>query len=283
VTSPTPASVADYYDRNTSRFLRFGGSRGTAAIHRRIWAPGVKNDKEAFVYLNRLVAGAIRTAFPASESGARVLDVGCGVGGTATWVADHLGVLVTGVANSPVQLEIARQRAQNLGLEERCDFVQADFLRLPSLGNFQAAWAIESFIHALDPSLFFKQISALLDPGGLLVICDDFLARPMEEIQEDRYAAAWIQRFQHRWQAPNLVTSFQAVVLAEMYGLSPTSSQDLTPWLRLHPKPVLRLLAQITRLPLRSTYWQNLAGGSALQVCIQNGWTKYQSLVLKKE
>ena len=156
-------------------------------------------------------------------------------------------------------------------------------MKLPSLGKFQAAWAIESFIHALDPSLFFKQISALLDPGGLLVICDDFLAPPMEEIQQDRSAAAWIRRFQHGWYAPNLITSFQAVVLAEMYGLSPTSSQDLTPWLRLHPKPVLRLLAQITRLPLPSTYWHNLAGGSALQICIQNGWTKYQSLVLKKD
>ncbi|MBL8046714.1 MAG: hypothetical protein JNL09_09245, partial [Anaerolineales bacterium] len=40
--------VAAYYDANTRPFLNFFGSgTGVAAIHRQIWGPGVKTEREA--------------------------------------------------------------------------------------------------------------------------------------------------------------------------------------------------------------------------------------------
>jgi hypothetical protein len=46
---------------------------------------------------------------------------------------------------------------------------------------------------------------------------------------------------------------------------------------------VLRAVTWLTRLPVRSAYWQNLSGGSALQVCVAHGWTRYLALIFEKE
>lgn len=299
------ASVARYYDQNTPRFLRYGGSGETAAIHRPIWAPGVQNTEEAFLYLNKLVAHAIEPAIRdhlrqegrssqerAGSSthppgAALVLDLGCGAGGVTTWLAQHLNpsgkpdLILTGVTNSDVQVELARSRARQLGLEERCRFLLADFMALPQLEEVQAAFAIESFVHAPDAARFFEQIGRQLVPGGRLVICDDFLAN--DSVPSGSQAAYWLARFQKNWHIHNLLTPAAAAGLARQKGFALLETSELTPYIRhFHPLP-LRLIAWVTRLPLRLAYWQNLSGGMALQICIQKGWTGYLAQVYRKE
>jgi SAM-dependent methyltransferase len=250
----------------------------------------VQTAEQASLYLNRLVAQAISPVVNAADSSAaagtgaagQALDLGCGVGGSATWLALELGISVTGVTNSEVQVQIARQRLSALGLVGRCRFIRANFMDLPPLGPFQAAWAIESFTHAPDPGRFFEQVAAQLDPGGRLVICDDFLAEPTEAILTRRNAAMYIRRFQQGWHVPNLLTADQAVDAAENAGFKVLASNDLTRWLRGFHPVILFLVSALTRLPLRWAYWQNLSGGAALQVCIRSGWTKYLSLVFER-
>jgi cyclopropane fatty-acyl-phospholipid synthase-like methyltransferase len=107
--------VAGYYDRNTARFLRFGGSGESAAIHRKVWLPGVKTAEQASLVLNQFVLEAL--SVPGAEH-ARWLDLGCGVGGTVTWLAQKTGLPVIGVTNSLVQAHLATRRAERLGLAE---------------------------------------------------------------------------------------------------------------------------------------------------------------------
>jgi SAM-dependent methyltransferase len=277
-----PDPVAEYYNRNTLRFLRYGPGRQAAAIHRPVWGPGVKTAEEAALFSNRLVAAAIRPALGKDPSTAIAVDLGCGVGGTATWIANELGISVTGITNSPVQAELAIQRAQQLGLDRRCHFILGDFLAPPPLAQAQAAWAIESLAHASDPGLFFAANSALIVQGGRLVVCDDFLAKPIEQYEADPGALEWILRFQRDWHVPGLQQLDALVEIAGQKGFQPVSSTDLTPWLRgFHPL-MLQLILLLTRLPLRNAFWQNLSGGAALQVCLRSGWTKYLALVLEK-
>lgn len=276
-------ATALYYDKNTPAFLRLGGSHNAAAIHRRIWAPGIDNQTDAFLFLNQLVAEAIRPLFSISTSEQAALDLGCGVGGTTTWISDALQIPVTGVSNSQIQVQIAKGRARRLGQESRVRFILADFLELPELGLFRAAWAIESFVHAADPLCFFSQAAACLDHGARLVICDDFLAEFTIQTQSNSSSKLrWLKQFRKGWHISNLLTLDQAIAFAELAGFHHIESRDLTPWLHnLHPL-LLSFLSRITLLPLPFSYWQNLSGGSALQVCQQNGWTKYHALILEK-
>jgi len=278
----TQSDAACYYDRNTAAFLRLGGSRDTAAIHRRIWAPGVTSQKDAFLFLNRLVADAILPSLPSADDQRRVLDLGCGVGGTSTWIAAELGISVAGITNSQNQVRIAVKRSRMLGLSSQCSFFLADFHDLPEMGQFQAAWAVESFVHASDPASFFNQVAACLVPGGRLVICDDFLADSKPTLRSGFSPHNWLERFKKGWRIPNLITIDQSISLADQAGFRVLEKRDLTPWLRPFPQPVLWLVSNLTRIPLPFSYWDNLAGGSALQVCQQNGWTKYHALIFEK-
>ena len=278
MTSPAhPSAIARYYDQNTARFLRLGGSGAAAAIHRAVWAPGVTSAEDAFLYLNRLVAAALAPL--ASQPVARLLDLGCGVGGSATWMAEALPASVVGVTNSPVQAALAAQRAAAIGLSGRCQFVLADFHHLPEMGSFQGAWAIEALAHSHDPALFFQQAATRLAPGGRLVICDDFLSH---ETTPSARAGQWIERFRRGWHLGSLLTLQDATLLAGQAGLRLAQADDLTPHLHSFHPLVLSTVLALTRLPLRSAYWHNLSGGAALQVCLKNGWTQYQALVFEK-
>lgn len=275
-------NVADYYDRNTRRFLRFGGGQAIGAIHRQIWAPGVQNIHQAFEYLNHLTAKAIEPAL-ALHVPARVLDLGCGVGGSAIWLVQRLPLVVVGVTNSAVQQQLAVERSRRLGLEGRCQFILADFTHLPPLELFNAAYAIESFVHAAEARRFFDQASTCLVRGGRLIICDDFLHPQALELTPRSAPWRCLQRFKKDWHILNLSTPEATVELAREAGFRLVESINLTPHLRQFYPAVLQAIYWITQIPFRSLYWQNLSGGSALQLCVQQGLTQYQALIFEKE
>ncbi|OGO36174.1 MAG: hypothetical protein A2W35_10395 [Chloroflexi bacterium RBG_16_57_11] len=168
-----------------------------------------------------------------------------------------------------------------MGLGERCQFLLADFMDLPVVGAFNAAYAIESFIHAPDGRRFFDQVSQQLLPGSRLVICDDFLAASGESL--DSNARRWLERFRRDWQVNTLLTSSAAQELAQRAGFRFVGAIDLSDYLRSFHPLVLRTVSWLTLLPVRSAYWQNLSGGTALQVCVARGWTKYLALIFEKE
>ncbi len=270
--------IAHYYDANTSHFLRLGGSGSTAAIHRAIWAPGVLTKDQAFGYLNALTASAVQPLLGTSPENVHLLDLGCGVGGTSTWLAQTLGIKVTGITLSAAQVKVARERAQRLGLAEQIEFVQSDFSALPRIAPAQAACAIESFVHASDALSFFTMAAEHIQPGGRLVICDDFLNPPLSGSAEK-----WVGRFVRGWHLNNLLPVDEVLRLAETAGFRLLEAHDLSPYVRSFSTPLLWAVTTLTRLPVPWAYWHNLSGGSALQVCLRKGWTKYWALVWERQ
>lgn len=276
------AAIADYYNNNTRLFLGLGGSGDVAAIHRAIWAPGVTNKAEAFNYLNVCVANALQPCLQLTEgSQAQLLDLGCGVGGTSTWLAQALDANVTGITISSEQQKLATERAARLGLDNQVRFFQGDFAAMPDLESSDAAYAIESFVHASDAGDFFSMAARLVKPGGRLVICDDFLS-PQINAREKADADAWIRRFQRGWHLNNLVTADQAVAAASEQGFDVLESHDLSAHTRSFHPLLLLLVSQVTRLPLPWSYWNNLGGGTALQICLRQSWTQYRVLVWQR-
>lgn len=99
-----------------------------------------------------------------------VLDIGCGWGGMALYIAQETGARVTGVTLSEEQHKIATERAALAGLSDRVQFrlqdyreVDETFDRIVSVGMYEHVG-----VHHYDE--FAAKVHALLNPRGVALI-----------------------------------------------------------------------------------------------------------------
>jgi len=278
--------VADYYDSNTRRFLRFGENSGGGEIHRGVWMPDTANAVEAADVVNRLVVERLRGHVPTGEG--RVLDLGCGVGATMLRLAGELDVRVSGVTISGVQAEIAAKRFAAEGLAERCDVVRADYAELPAQPHYDAMVGIESVVHSPSLAELIPSLAARLRPGGRLVLCDDWMT------DKDRGLAArerCLAQFRAGWRVGGLHTVAEFTAMCEGAGLRLVEDVDLTSQLRLgRPRDRVidlavggaGLLPWVRDRLVEKPFWANMIGGSALQTGLSKRWLEYHLLVLDR-
>eukprot|EP00762_Andalucia_godoyi_P001477 ANDGO_00257.mRNA.1 Cycloartenol-C-24-methyltransferase len=99
--------------------------------------------------------------------GSKVLDMGCGVGGPMRNIARFTGASVTGITINEYQVSRARLHNKNNALEQLCQVVQGNFLKLPFADNsFDAAYAIEATCHAPRKEDVYKEAFRAIKPGG---------------------------------------------------------------------------------------------------------------------
>ncbi|MFB3916248.1 MAG: methyltransferase domain-containing protein [Terriglobales bacterium] len=100
-----------------------------------------------------------------------VLDVGCGYGGTALFLAREFGCPVHGISLSPRQVEYANARARRKGLDRLATFGVADAERYEfAPGAYDLIWVMESSEHFLDRPHFFARSAESLCTGGMLLL-----------------------------------------------------------------------------------------------------------------
>jgi len=101
----------------------------------------------------------------------RLLDIGCGWGALVLWAAQHYGVHATGITLSRNQLEFARNRIREAGLEAKCEVRLMDYRDLPEDVPFDKISSVGMFEHVgrNNLPLYFGKIFRLLRPGGLVL------------------------------------------------------------------------------------------------------------------
>jgi cyclopropane-fatty-acyl-phospholipid synthase len=99
-----------------------------------------------------------------------VIDIGCGFGGTALYLAQIAGARATGVTLSEEQFDVASRRAAEAGLAERAAFrlqdyrdVEEQFDRIVSVGMFEHVG-----VAGFDE--YFRKASRLLKDDGVMVL-----------------------------------------------------------------------------------------------------------------
>jgi tocopherol O-methyltransferase len=104
--------------------------------------------------------------------GAQVLDIGCGLGGSAFWLANQYDCRVTGLTISPVQARMATKKAKKKRLADRIQFQVTDANEWqPEPESVDVVWIMESSEHFRDKKRFFERCASALKPGGVLAVC----------------------------------------------------------------------------------------------------------------
>ena len=169
--------VAPYFDDLLTR-LEAGDRAAQAAFGRHVhwgyWpepelADGTAEDYgRAAERLCRLVCDAAGIC-----DGLRVLDVGCGIGGTIASLNERYSNLdLVGVNIDARQLRRAEETIRPAN-GNRIRFVEADACKLPfGPGSFDAVLAVECIFHFPSRQAFLEGAARTLVPGGKLAISD---------------------------------------------------------------------------------------------------------------
>jgi len=277
-------AVAQYYDNNTRRFLRFGKNQNTYNIHQALWAEGIENQTEAVNFANRLILKEIEALNEKKQKTIHVLDLGCGVGGSLSYLAQKSlkNNCYSGLTISKVQAKLGQQIAEKLKDEYAISIKHGDFLELAEGPRVDLAYAIEAFVHAADAQHFFASVSGQLGEGGRLIIIDDFRT---PQVAANRKEEQHLVDFQQGWHAASLISPARAKTLASHHQLQLIAKSDLTPYLEMgrpRDKAIGLMVSLFGKWMRKSTYFQSLTGGYAKQQCIRQGLVTYQMLIFEK-
>lgn len=172
-------STKDYYDGPADQ------------IYRTIWGDNVHlgvpcgescPHPEAMEHTNEIMARAVNL-----QPQTRVLDLGCGYGSTARYLAANYGCPVTGTNISEKELELARERAGEAGLDHLLTFEYGDFhhLEYPDQ-SYDVVWSQESFLHGADKAQILAECRRVLVPGGTLAFTDILVRQGTPEADRQR-------------------------------------------------------------------------------------------------
>lgn len=187
--------IADYYNQTMDHYAFWWKLKETGAVHYGYWDAETRSFPEALLAMNREMAQCANI-----HHTHRVLDAGCGVGGSAFYLASTMGCKVSGITLSEKQLHFARERKAQFERADLVDFSLQNFsaTNFPDK-HFDIIWACESSCYADPKTDFLREAYRLLKPGGRLIVCDYFLTEK-GELDAKHYIRHWgelwaIQRF----------------------------------------------------------------------------------------
>ena len=111
----------------------------------------------------------------ALKPGTRVLDVGCGLGGSVRYLAAERQCRATGIDLTAEYIEAANALSRLLRLQEVTAFQRSNALDLPFPDeSFDVVWTEAAQMNIADKRRFYSEMARLLPPGGRLAFHDIF-------------------------------------------------------------------------------------------------------------
>lgn len=103
--------------------------------------------------------------------GQKVLDLGCGTGGSSRLLVDEYGLQVVGVDITQPFVDVAQWLTQATGLTTRTKFICADAQCLPlETASFDAVWSQHTLMNLPDLAKGLAEVNRVLKPGGSLLL-----------------------------------------------------------------------------------------------------------------
>ncbi len=156
--------ISRFYDQSTDLWLDIWGEH----MHHGYYPPDspVSNHQEAQI---RLIEESLSWAGIGNPRA--ILDAGCGVGGSARYLARKYGAKAEGVNISSVQIQRARELTSQADLGDRVTFAEQDLLSIDqSFGPYDLIWSMENAEHIAPKQDMLQLFFDRLRPRGRLLL-----------------------------------------------------------------------------------------------------------------
>lgn len=123
------------------------------------------------------IGGRVATEYAVGKMDLRpeyeLLDIGCGIGGAARYIAGTFDCQVTGIDLTPDYIAVAKDLSARVGLAEKTRFEAASALDMPLEGaSFDAAITFHVAMNIADREGLYKEIARVMKPGAILCVYD---------------------------------------------------------------------------------------------------------------
>jgi len=164
-------NIVGYYAASENAYKDSWDLNNSLAIHYGYWDAKVKTFSQSLLRMNEIM---METAEIKPTD--KVLDAGCGIGGSSIFLAERMGCTVTGISLSEQQVTRAKEVAIKKKVEDKVEFTTMNYCAT-SFPNesFDVVWGCESICYADDKEQFVNEAWRLLRPGGRLIIADGFV------------------------------------------------------------------------------------------------------------
>ncbi|WOL14136.1 gamma-tocopherol methyltransferase [Canna indica] len=163
--------IAELYDESSGLWEDIWGDHMHHGFYDTGTAASIEDHRAAQI---RMIDEALRFAGVSdapSKKPKRVVDVGCGIGGSSRYLAKKYGAQCQGITLSPVQAQRAQALSVAEGLADRVSFQVADALNQPFPdGQFDLVWSMESGEHMPDKEKFLSELARVAAPGATIII-----------------------------------------------------------------------------------------------------------------
>jgi cyclopropane fatty-acyl-phospholipid synthase-like methyltransferase len=259
----------------------FGSSTADLTMHKTLQVPA--NATASY-------AGATQrlwindTALDAAALGPepRVLDVGCGFGGTIFRWHDKAGGFYDGLTLSNVQREVATREARRRRVANQCRFHLRSYDD-PISEPYDAIVSIEALVHSPAFPETIRSLSRALRPGGKLIVAEDI---PLPEAEGD----CDLEKIHMYWGLARVPTEDTYRAAIDANGLRVLHDADYSEGFQTSsPEKLARLEARYLRfhdlIPMDGPRFVLAAflGGLALERLYQKGLVRYRLMVLQRE
>jgi tocopherol O-methyltransferase len=212
--------IAHYYRDAEFDYNFIWRSSQNLARHFGFGSDGGRYHDAAILLANQRLAD-----FAAVGAGSRIVDCGCGLGGTSIWLARERNAVVTGIDLLDSQVVRARLSASRAKVSDKVRFLVGDFTACGlKAESFDVVLAQESLCHAERKECFYREAYRLLAPGGTLTIAEYMRRGRGRSDFEERTIREWCDG----WIMPDLLTALEHAAAATSAGFSEIEIVDAT-------------------------------------------------------
>ncbi|XP_047314079.1 probable tocopherol O-methyltransferase, chloroplastic [Impatiens glandulifera] len=219
----------------------------------------------------------------------RIVDVGCGIGGSSRYMAKKYGAECEGITLSPVQAKRAEELAAVKGLEHVTNFQVADALEQPFPDDeFDLVWSMESGEHMPDKAKFINELTRVTAPGGRIIIVTWVhrdLSPGEETLLEDEQVL--LKKICNSYYLPPWCSSSDYVKLLHSQSLKEIKVADWTDYVApFWPAVIKSALTWKGFVSLFRSPWKTIKGALVMPLMIQGynkGLIKFAIITCKKQ